>query len=91
MLDDATSEICYAKLVEAESTRTVMAALREVIEMEGVFCSPYSDRAGHFFVTPKRGERVDMSQPTQVGPALQELGGEDDCGVFTASARTHGA
>jgi hypothetical protein len=34
----------------------------------------YSDRAGHFFVTPKHGERVDMSRPTQVGRALQELG-----------------
>jgi len=31
ILDDATGEICYAQLVEAESTRTVMAALREVI------------------------------------------------------------
>jgi transposase len=74
ILDDATSEIYYAQLVEAECTRTVMAALREVIETRGLFCSLYSDRAGHFFVTPKRGERVDASRPTQVGRALQELG-----------------
>ena len=74
ILDDATSEIYYAQLVEAESTRTVMAALREVIERKGLFCSLYSDRAGHFFVTPKRGERVDPARPTQVGRALQELG-----------------
>jgi len=74
ILDDATSQIYYAQLVEAESTQTVMAALREVIETRGLFCSLYSDRAGHFFVTPKRGERVDMSRPTQVGRALQELG-----------------
>jgi hypothetical protein len=74
ILDDATSEIYYAQLVEAESTRSVMAALREVIETKGLFCSLYSDRAGHFFVTPKRGERVDASRPTQVGRALQELG-----------------
>jgi hypothetical protein len=73
ILDDATSEIYYAQLVEAESTSTVMAALREVVETKGVFCSLYSDRAGHFFVTPKRGERVDPSRPTQVGRALQEL------------------
>jgi hypothetical protein len=32
ILDDATSEIYYARLVEEESTRTVMAALREVID-----------------------------------------------------------
>jgi hypothetical protein len=74
VMDDATSEIYYAQLVEAESTRSVMAALREVIETRGVFCSLYSDRAGHFFVTPKRGERIDPSRPTQVGRALQELG-----------------
>ncbi len=74
VMDDATSEIYYAQLVEAESTRTVMAALREVIETQGLFCSLYSDRAGHFFVTPKHGERVDPSRPTQVGRALQELG-----------------
>jgi transposase len=74
IMDDATSEICYAQLVEAESTRSVMAALREVVETRGVFCSLYSDRAGHFFVTPKRGERIDPSRPTQVGRALQDLG-----------------
>src|SRR3954466_13287616 len=74
VLDDATSEIYYAQLVEAESTRTVMAALREVVETRGLFCSLYSDRAGHFFVTPKGGERVDTSRPTQVGRALGELG-----------------
>jgi transposase len=74
ILDDATSEIYYAQLVEAESTRTVMAALREVIETKGLFCSLYSDRAGHFFVTPKHGERVHADRPTQVGRALQELG-----------------
>ena len=74
ILDDATSEIYYVQLVQAESTRTVMAALREVIESKGLFCSLYSDRAGHFFVTLKRGERVDAGRPTQVGRALQELG-----------------
>jgi transposase len=74
ILDDATSEIYYAQLVEAESTHSVMVALREVIETRGLFCSLYSDRAGHFFVTPQRGERVDHSRPTQVGRALQELG-----------------
>ena len=35
ILDDATSEVYYAQLVEEESTRTVMAALREVIQTPG--------------------------------------------------------
>jgi len=74
IMDDAASEICYAQLVEAESTHSVMVALREVIETRGLFCSLNSDRAGHFFVTPKAGEKVDRSRPTQAGRALQELG-----------------
>jgi transposase len=74
ILDDATSAIYYAQLVEEESTRTVMTALREVIEREGLFCALYSDRASHFFVTPKAGEPVDKSRLTQVGRALKELG-----------------
>jgi transposase len=74
ILDDATSEIYYAQLVEEESTRTVMAGLREVIEARGVFCALYSDRGSHFFVTPKAGEPVDKHRLTQVGRALKELG-----------------
>src|SRR5439155_24364458 len=34
----------------------------------------YSDRASHFFLTPKAGQPVDTRQPTQVGRALKELG-----------------
>jgi transposase len=74
ILDDATSEIYYAQLVEEESTRTVMAGLREVIETKGQFCALYSDRGSHFFVTPKAGEKVDKHRPTQVGRAMKELG-----------------
>jgi transposase len=74
ILDDATSEIYYAQLVEEESTRTVMAGLREVIENQGLFCALYSDRGSHFFVTMKEGERVDKHRLTQVGRAMKELG-----------------
>jgi transposase len=74
ILDDANSEIYYAQLVEEESTRTVMAALREVIEKQGLFCALYSDRGSHFFVTPKAGEKVDKQRLTQVGRAMKELG-----------------
>jgi hypothetical protein len=74
ILDDATSEIYYAQLVEEESTATVMTALREVIERKGAFCALYSDRASHFFHTPKAGQPVDRTRPTQVGRALGELG-----------------
>ena len=39
IIDDGTSETYYAQLVGEESTRTVMAALREVIERKGRFCA----------------------------------------------------
>ena len=74
VLDDASNEIYYAQLVEAESTFTVMAALRTVIETKGLFCSLYCDRASHFFLTPKAGEPVAEKHLTQVGRALAELG-----------------
>src|ERR1700674_4609135 len=74
ILDDATSEIYYAQLVEEESTVTVMAGLKEVVERKGVFCALYSDRGSHFWLTPKVGGRVDYHRRTQVGRALHELG-----------------
>src|SRR6266700_1866084 len=74
VLDDATNETYYAQLVEEESTRTVMAALAEVIARKGRFCALYSDRASHFFDTPKAGGPVDPRRLTQVGRALKELG-----------------
>jgi hypothetical protein len=74
ILDDASGEIYYAQLVQEESTQTVMAALREVIEQQGLFCALYSDRGSHFWLTPKAGEAVDRERVTQVGRALRELG-----------------
>jgi hypothetical protein len=74
ILDDATSEIYYAQLVEEESTLTVMAGLKEVVERKGVFCALYSDRGSHFWLTPKVGGRSIYHRLTQVGRALRELG-----------------
>ena len=74
ILDDATSEIYYAQLTEEESTLTVMAGLKEVIERKGVFCALYSDRGSHFWHTPKAGGKIDPHRLTQIGRALRELG-----------------
>jgi len=73
ILDDASSEIYYAQLVEEESTVTALAALRAVIEQRGIFCALYSDRGSHFWLTPKAGEPVDRQRLTQVGRAMREL------------------
>jgi len=74
IMDDATSEIYYAQLVDDESTRSVMTAIRYVVEHQGWFPSIYSDRASHFFHTPKGGGPVDFSQLTHIGRAMKELG-----------------
>lgn len=74
VMDDATSELYYAQLVEQESTLTVMAALKHTVKNKGVFCSLYSDRASHFVFTPKAGGRPQKGHLTQVGRALSQLG-----------------
>ena len=74
ILDDATSEIYYAQLVEEESTVTVMAGLCEVVQRKGVFCALYSDRGSHFWLTPEAGGKIDPHRLTQVGRAMRELG-----------------
>lgn len=74
LMDDATSEIYYARLVDEENTVSVMAGLRAVIEEQGVFCSLYTDRASHFVHTPKGATRPDRTVQTQVSRALEQLG-----------------
>lgn len=74
VMDDATSEVYYAQLVEEEDTRGVLRALRTVVEERGLFCALYSDRAAHFFYTPRKGETIDPNRLTQVGRAMRELG-----------------
>jgi transposase len=62
------------QLAPEETTDTVMAGLRTVIEKKGLFCALYSDRGAHFWLTPKSGGKVDYERPTQVGRAMKELG-----------------
>src|SRR6266702_5945804 len=58
IFDDATSEVYDVQLVDEESTATVMAALKRVVERRGLFCSLYSDRGSHLARTPKAGGPV---------------------------------
>src|SRR5216684_1021703 len=73
-LDDATSAIYSAFLVEAEGTRSSFRGIAEVIERHGLFCELYTDRGSHYFHTPKAGEPVSRTVRTQVGRALAQLG-----------------
>jgi transposase len=73
-MDDATSEIYSAFLVEEEGTLSSFRALAEVIGAHGLPCALYTDRASHYFVTPTAGAKVAKDQLTQVGRALAQLG-----------------
>ena len=73
IFDDATSEVYDVKLVEEESTVTVMESLKRVVERRGLFCSLYSDRGSHMAWTPKAGELVHPQNPTQIARALKQL------------------
>ena len=73
-MDDATSEIYSAFFVDEEGTMSTFEALSEVIEVKGLFCALYADRAGHYWYTPEAGGKVDRDNPTQVGRALIQLG-----------------
>lgn len=74
VMDDATNEVYYAKLVDEENTRECMLAFKYVVQTKGLFCSVYSDRASHFFHTPQTQGKVDLSNLTQIGRAMHELG-----------------
>jgi transposase len=73
-LDDATSEIYSAVLVEEEGTFSSFLGLAETIAAKGLFCSLYTDRGSHYFHTPAAGGKVAAGAHTQVGRALMQLG-----------------
>ena len=75
-MDDATSEIYSAFLIEEEGTASTFRALLEVIGRLGLPLSLYTDRGSHYFYTAEVGGKVDRGQPTQVGRALAHLGVE---------------
>ncbi len=73
-MDDASSEIYSAFFVDEEGTMSSFQALGQVISAKGLFCSLYTDRAGHYWHTPEAGAKVDKDNPTQVGRACAQLG-----------------
>jgi len=62
-LDDATSAILSAFLVDEEGTASSLQGLREVVARHGLFCALYTDRGSHYFLTPEAGGRVSDHPP----------------------------
>lgn len=75
-MDDATSEVYSAFLVEEEGTASTFRALSEVFGAHGLPLSLYTDRGSHYFHTREAGGEVDRTRLTQVGRALDRLGVE---------------
>jgi transposase len=73
-MDDVTSELYAACLVDEEGTLSSLGGLVEVIERHGLFMELYTDRGSHYFHTPHAGGKVSKTQLTQVGRALKQLG-----------------
>ena len=75
-MDDATSTIYSAFLVEEEGTASTFRACLEVFCEHGLPSSLYTDRGSHYFHTPEAGGKVAKDMLTQVGRALKHLGVE---------------
>ena len=75
-MEDATSALYSAFLVDQEGTGSSFRGLGEVVARHGLFCSLYTDRGSHYFFTPEAGGKVSKTALTQVGRALRQLGVE---------------
>jgi transposase len=73
-MEDATSGLYSAFLMDQEGTASSFRGLREVVSGHGLFCSLYTDRGSHYFFTPEAGGKVSKTVLTQVGRALKQLG-----------------
>jgi transposase len=86
-LDDATSAIYSAFLVEEEGTASSFHGLREVIDQHGLFCELYTDRGGHYFYTPKAGETGVQERGDAGRTGAQPTRHQPHRGLFAAGAR----
>jgi transposase len=73
-MEDATSAIYSAFLVDQEGTASSLRGVRDVVAKHGLFCSLYTDRGSHYFFTPEGGGKISKTVLTQFGRALKQLG-----------------
>jgi hypothetical protein len=69
-MDDVTSTIYSAFLVEEEGTASTLRALLEVFTAHGLPSSLYTERVSHYFYTAKAGEAVDREHLTRSAARL---------------------
>jgi len=76
LIDDASSEVVYARFAPVESSQAYLDALRVYVKQHGIPVSLYSDRHGIF-----TKHTVEDGEPTQFQRALGALGIEGICAL----------
>lgn len=71
--DDANNEVYDMALVDEEDSASCMAMIKNVVGKNGIFCSLYTDRASHFYLTKRAGDDVVKDHSTQLARSLKEL------------------
>jgi len=75
-IDDATSEVPFAKFYPSDGVFNNMQAIKKTIEKKGIFYALYVDKASHFKTTRYGGIHVNISteqEETHIERALKEL------------------
>lgn len=76
-IDDATSEVVFAKFFQNDGTLPNMDAMKTVTETRGIAAAFYVDRASHFKTTRHESIHVQLTgkyDETQIHRALTEIG-----------------
>ena len=76
MVDDANSEVPYARFYPKDTTLANMHVIRRFIEKKGLFMCLYADKASHFTTTRHQGIHYNVNpeqDDTQIERALGEL------------------
>src|SRR4051794_41521332 len=86
-LDDATSAILSAVLVEEEGTASSFVGLKEVIAAHGLFSAFYTDHGSHYFYTPTTSTPPRPASPW-TKPASPRSGGRPSSSASSTSPAT---
>lgn len=76
MIDDASSEVLYARFFLSDTLFANMYVIRHCIEKKGLFIALYADKASHFKTTRYAGLHYNVNpeqDDTQIERALEEL------------------
>ncbi len=73
-MEDATSALYSAFLVDEEGTASSLRGVREVVAKHGLFCSLYTDRGSHYFAYCRGGQPRVEDGADPVRRALKQLG-----------------